>query len=812
MKKSLLVCLMVFCGLVANAVPKLPSKCEAFRPQALGALILSESEAQKLVKSTDFGQNTPPQSGFATYWTVYSDRDNNTTYESPSTTAAQCTTLSFNETLRIAQVKNGFALVYVEPKKTVTYPMISESAVCKGWVPMSKLLLWQSCLASDRGIYNKALLCVNLESQDLSKGVGRGYKEPSTKSQAYELTTDINFYFIMKKENGMALLATQSKMDGGFTDQVLFHWVPEQSYVPWNQRSCLEPTWKHEDVEYFASKDITAKVYKNKQFEGDVISHISYVKMASEKYQQYLYRMPGSSLRYPILDNGTEVVYNMSTFSSYGGEATGSGRKEKTPQEKADSIKVNRLKKMQNINLAIVIDGTSSMEPYYPAVKEAIKEGVQFFSKNYKIKIGAVIYRDYADGEQGLCEVMPMTSVENIARLNSFLDTGGKYGIKSSPKDVTQTEALFYGMNMALDTLRFNEGESNIMLVVGDCGNDANDTKCATKEQIIEKMVALNIHPMGFQVQNKSIVAYSSFNMQLNEIYRKSLAANYNKYSADIKMTPQLVRNANNGLEGLDFRANVEEQLYIGQHRYAIAEENNGKMDPSLLSVHMTSSISEFANTIQRQIDMVANTNKLSSTPGSFGAGGAKQGGNLNIADAFIREKLGAEWAEAMKKSGALMNFSGYVSKKDASGRSFFMPVIFISDEEFQDMLKRLAPVNEAAKAANTNDRTPYIEAMKALVRSLAPGISDADMAQMSNNDITKMIGGLNESAKSLQTYTLDQLSDQNAVPANVYMRIITDFNRKYGNLSRIKASKTYEYVKEFNSARYYWIPIENLP
>ena len=54
----------------------------------------------------------------------------------------------------------------------------------------------------------------------------------------------------------MALLANQSKMDGDVTDQVLEFWVPTQSYVPWNQRSCLEPTWKIDDVEYFADKDI----------------------------------------------------------------------------------------------------------------------------------------------------------------------------------------------------------------------------------------------------------------------------------------------------------------------------------------------------------------------------------------------------------------------------------------------------------------------------------------------------------------------------------------------------------------------------
>ena len=812
MKKSILFVLSVLSAVSVSAgTPKLPSKCEAFRPQELAALVLKEADAKTLMSKSDFGQDTPPAAGLEAYWTVYSDRDNNQTYESPSLSGAKCTTLKFNETLRIAQIKGNFALVYVEPNKQVVYPKISEAAECKGWVPMSNLLLWQSCLASSEGIYNKALLCVNLESiaSDPSNAVGVGYREPSTKSKGIILETDINFYFIMKEENGMALLANQSKMDGDVTDQVLEFWVPKNSYVPWNQRSCLEPTWKIADVNYFATKDIVAPVYGNKKLTGDQISKIRYelqdLTNVPPVKQQYIYRMPGNSLRYPILDDGSNTIYNMSTFSS-NGDAVGGKKKKKTPEEIADSIKKARLEKMQHINLAIVIDGTSSMEPYYPAVKDAIKEGLQFFKDGYKIKVGVVIYRDYDDGEDGLCEIMPLTSINNIERFNDFLDKGGDYGIKSSSRDKTNEEALFYGINMALDTLRFNDGESNMMLVVGDCGNVENDRN-PSESDIIAKMSKLNIHPMSFQVQNQNQPAWNSFNNQMNKMFRLSLTQNYKQISDSVKLSPRVVMT--NGIQdGYDFKANVAEQLYIGMTRYANANENGGKKDPSLLTKDVTASILEFANTIQKQIDMIASAGKKNS---AMFVGGARQGGNLDVSDAFIKQRLGEEYAKAVKESGALINFSGYISKQHESGRDYFMPVIFISDEEFQEMMKRLSPVAIAAQQSNTTNRKPYIDAMIELVRTLAPGLTNEEMAKLSNNDITKMIGGLNEAPKAL-SYSLDKLSDPNAVPNTTYMRIIKDFADKYKRLNQIKSSKTYEYVKEFNSARYYWIPIENLP
>ncbi len=813
MKRAFLITLSAFIGVASSfAQPNLPAKCQASLPKILTGIILNENDAVALNNSRDFGQSNT----VGKYWIAYSDRDNNTTYMEPNTASAQCSALQFNETVRIAKIQNGFALVYVEPNKTLEYPLISADAKCRGWIPMKKLLLWNSCLANDKGIYNKALLCVNLDkSSAQTKNFGLGYYGPSTSSSSMQLTTDMNFYYIMKRENGMSLLATQSKMDGSFSDKVLFCWAQEQSFVPWNQRSCLEPTWKHEDVEYFAAKNIKVNIYKNNKFDSKAISNIPFRKKNSSTYDQYLYRMSGSSLRYPILDDGSDMIYNMSTFSTIGGQAAGTD-----PQadglSTADSIKLARLNRMLNINLAIVIDGTSSMEPYYPAVKEAIKSGIQYFSQNYNIKVGVVIYRDYADGDAGLVEVLPLTNVKNITRINDFLDSGGRYGIRSSANDKTQTEAFYYGLNEALDKLRFRDGESNIMLVVGDCGNDANDTKCASREDIISKIVANKMHVMGFQVQNQNVAAFNSFNNQLLYILRNSLLANYKKYNADIKVSSRQSKNAAGAVEGYNYVANTDYQLYIGNHRFADANVNKGKMDPKMLTGHMTSAISDFASAIQEQINLIVNSGrdpkpKKPSNPGT-GFTGTGPGGGINIADEFIRETLGEEWAEAMKGTNALVNFRGYAKKKDESGRDFFKPVIFISMEEFDDLLKRLAPVSEAALSSNVKDRTPYIEAMKALVRSLVPGIRDNDMAKLSNGQITAMIGGLNEAAGALKTYTLDDLSDQTAIPAAEYQRIITDFSRKFKNLSRTRASKSYKFVKEFNGAKYYWIPIEDLP
>ena len=128
------------------------------------------------------------------------------------------------------------------------------------------------------------------------------------------------------------------------------------------------------------------------------------------------------------------------------------------------------MKKKFNINIGIVIDGTSSMKPYYAAVKDAIKESVEYFPPTAKVKVGVVIYRDYTDGDY-VTECLPLTNPKYNSELAAFLDNGGKYGIKSAANDKTYTEALYKGIDTALDSFKFVDGESNILLVIGDCGN-----------------------------------------------------------------------------------------------------------------------------------------------------------------------------------------------------------------------------------------------------------------------------------------------------------------------------------------------------
>lgn len=780
----LFILMLAPCKILAQT--ELPRECNVFYPEVLlNSTVLEKTDADALARSKDFGQAKKPR--VVKHWIVFSDRDDNITFSSPSSSASQYSSLNLNDEVRIAKIQNGFALVYKEPQRDIQYPMLSQFAESKGWIKMDHLLLWHSCPANDAGIYNKALLCVNLDGEKV-KNVksGRLYKNPSNDKKYNTLVTDMNFYFVMKQEGKMALLATQHTLEGT-TNRVLHGWVEESSYVAWNQRSCLEPTWKISDVNYFADKKMKAQIYGDMSAKGDPVSFIPFVR-EKENGDKYQYRMAPNALRFPILDNGTQTLYNCSTFGATG-DAQGTDMTQYFEEEDERTRKGGEaMKQLSQIRVAIVIDGTKSMEPYFPAVRKAIQQS--FTGQTNNIKVGVVIYRDYSDGEY-VTEMLPFTDPKN-PELQKFLDSGGKYGVKSSSKDHTFAEAVYYGINTALDKLNFNPDQSNLMFVVGDCGNDREDHK-VSENDIIDKLVAKQIHFMGFQVRNNEDDAFGIFNTQILNIMKNSVQKKYNKLGA-VKVNA--VRDAG----GYTIKNDQQNGLYIGSHRYT---KQGSAMKAEELTNLVIKAINDCRGVSEEQIAQVS----TAVTNREFGKTTAVNG-QLSINEVFVRQRLGIT-DENEDTSGKLLSFKGWTPKQ-VDHRDVYKPVIFISSDEFTTLLSRLEPINEVAQT-ESNDREPYINALKALIRSLVPDITDAEMNRKGYAEVMRMIAGLNEASSSLKGPSITDIASKEVVSQSEYISLINDFKSKYDKLQRIKRSQ-YKYVRQFGGTKYYWVPIEDLP
>lgn len=797
MKKILTIAtamLLLGISCIAQSITGVPKKCTAFKPDELEVSPIPESVTKRMGTGSDYGQSNYIGRS-KNYWFVYSDRENNTTYTAPNS-KVKYSSLDFNEQVRIAIIQDGYALVYYDPKFGDEWPKISADVQWKGWVPMSNLLLWDSCPVNDKGIYNKAMICANIDKDVKNGNLGKLFKNPDNPKDYTSLSTNFVYYFEMKRVGNMALLAKENTLNGQ-SYKVLYGWVDANSFVAWNQRTCLEPTWEIDDVDYFAANGTKVPIYEDVNKSRKAAS-IGYEKKSSSTYDPYMYRMNGDVLRYPILDKSTSSLWHCSTFSSPG---TSTINKGSTSKEENKVIKL--AESLRQVKIIIVIDGTKSMEDYYAPVKEAIKQVNSYFQKaqEVKVQVGAVIYRDYADGDK-LVEKFPFSKPEN-PQLAQWLDSGGKGGIKSSAKDKTMDEALFYGINYALDSFQLNPNESNFMFIIGDCGNDAKDTK-VTRETIINKLVSKNVNLIGFQVRNfPSSASFGAFNNQLQYIMMQSMQKRYASFPS--MKGKKVISKMNSTKDGYTFVPDnsTGATFFYASHRYV----QNGEMASAKLEELMRTAFTYVQETVTKSEDVVINASTIID---AFEKG--EDGGTFTQIDYdFLVNKLGKEYVESLKKQNTTISFKGYTPKKETSSdREYYKTVIFISQEEFNTLMIRLKDLYAVAQA-KSNDRAPYVKAMKALIQGMIPGISDAEMQQKDINEVMRLISGVNVQTGTMKTYTLAQVASTAAVKPAAYLSILNDFKIKYQKLMSIK-SNPYKFVRKFNGATYYWIPTEDLP
>lgn len=777
----------------------LPGSCSVALPKLLEPDLLKDNDIQNFLNSPNWGQDNKTTS----YWKVYSDRANNVTYKSPSNKSERFAVLGLNEELRIAQIKDGYALVYVEQYAAAIFPKINKP-ISKGWVPMTHLLLWSSCPADEKGIYHKALPLVNVDewvkakTNGTEKEMGKVFDNPMAKSNPKKIRASMEFYFVMKedKQSGMVLLSKRNILTGK-TSQVLYGWVNKASYVSWNQRSCLEPNWTDEVAEKYTGKTVPV-FFDDKLSEQCASMPLGRVNNLGQEVTKY--RMYPDEMRYPILDNdsGNDDIYKVTAFVAPGSK---DGHVQRIRTEN-DSSEIQRKEEaaslIRNINIIMVIDATSSMKEFYPTVQKIVQEANSYFSKETGnvVKVGAVLYRDYPDG--GLCtEYIPMKS-PNSPELASFLMTAGKGGTRSVA--VSATEALYKGVELALDyqKMGYEPKNSNMMFIIGDCGNDPEDTKCLSVDQLVQKAIDVNMQISAFQVYNPNETPYKLFRENTNGLVKKIVEAQYKlQESKNIKIFWEPKS------DGFEFRTNLpdEQQFFIGNTRRPKSGE---KMDLVKLYDIIRANYIQYNTCIEARVaaiyrddvDVFLDDDRSASAEA-----------NLILWNKYFGEDVIKKWAQ----DGLITAKEGYTLKKDKeSGYDYWQPVIYISNAEYNDLMTKLQPVMAAAEEGS-EDRRPFIDAMKELIRTLYGNIDEKEMMGKNTKEVMALVAGLNVKSDALSSgRTLMDIQDNKVVGQDEFATMISDFQNKYRKLDRIKNG--YKYSIKIVGDTWYWIPVQDLP
>lgn len=769
---------LMLAPMLSNAQTKLPDK-------AMGMPIVFQNEQESwswenVAESQNWGKLSN------NFWVVYIDREGAKSYSSPSVGSVENDGLEFMHPYYVAKIVNGYALLY-EEKMAQTNLEISRKAKSIGWVPLDHLLLWSSCPRTIGQVYQKAVILKDIDEiqnkRDINETSPEFSKCPDRVVGAGWRASDLEFYFVYKTVNGAALLVADSKLpDMGDVSKEKKGWMRRGLYTSWNERLCYEPNFG-DDV-----KGNYAAIFKTKQDalrykqSGDYESALWIEKLEAKRW------VP-NQIRFPVLETSNNgYIAQVGTIGSMGdGSAIGTN----TNRDEINRIKrkIDEIeKKMDRVNVVFVMDGTSSMRNYYQPMAKALQNAMnQNSMRGSNMYFGAVIYRNYADGDS-LTEMKQLTKdYQGVANWLAVREC----------KSVGQShyEAMYYGIDYALSEMNWNKDNCNFIILVGDAANDPNDKKGKNMDAIVSKLADYGVNFVAFQANHMNHAAYHDFATQIQQIMTKELSQlmKRNVKRADFKLTHQLYQVKS---------AAGEWPIYSSAYRFAEIDKSENANE---LEKIVENKIVDFKEQANEQLVMLRQAIE--------NAGGESSGMIGTTLDARriddILQQIGLSNSDirALKDANITLKVKGFATR-NADGTDVFAPCVFMAKAELDDLITSLEKVSQNI---STNRRQDLQDALKALALSYIGQSKNAD--ELSVEEVMDAVAGLTSgTGKSvLAGVNLKDITNPNKVTGNQIKDFVDQIKEDVSILKKRRSDKNC-YFDSKNYVRYYYILLEDMP
>lgn len=503
----------------------------------------------------DYLSNTSPKSK-DNAWAVIADRDDIPVYSKPDGIVLPDKKIKFKEFFYVVEEKGEW--IKIVKARVDELKIQKGSKIDYGWVRKKSMLMWNEGVSHPVSLIHRKVLLLNRKDQieeilkRPDKEIVKIYADPA-KSKVLTTRRIFEFFFLLKKENGMYLLSNEAVLNLFSADQQIVGWVNARDCDIWDTRICLEPNFQSAAVrERKSNSDLIIRAYDNRKNANMGVSGTSKefgvfwkndpVNLKSdETAKTNPNRLPGSVLRFPMVsisgETGKEVyrsgIVGKVKLTSGGGQLI--REKDEVTMAKLD-VRLKALQsKSTNVNIFYVIEGTDYTKPFKESILQSINSISTDLAKEnlQQVKYGALIYRDIPEEEvvingkkvNRLTEFTPLHT--DIDKLTNFI----RQSEFTNKRDRDEYTALFYGINRALLKAGFKSSRStedkpelNIIILVGAYGDFRvdRDRRSAAKghpayfdaaklENLVTNLYNIDAHLYTVQLHNDGYRAASAY-------------------------------------------------------------------------------------------------------------------------------------------------------------------------------------------------------------------------------------------------------------------------------------------------------------
>lgn len=780
-------------------------------PQDYYHITVERSQAPHKSKSTVTKSKTP--------WRVVADRSNVTTGSGKRLVLGDYFYVVEEQSDKVHIVKDKS----VKPDGTLSAP------VDYGWVAKSQILLWPYAMVQDdTGIDMKALL---INKENLSKSEWGNF----AKIYNYPIATDAYytqankpleaFYFIMKKEGECYLLAKNVEIT---QDDDLVGWVHSDKLQVWDTRVALEPNWEEKAfqeratnldqkgcmvfgrVSFWTAAEIYAKGLGTNT---TPLWDFDPVKIKDPK-QIKGRRMWGDWIRMPVItiSPNNANLYNVGVSSII---------REKSLDIRAkvsEGVRVANTK-TNNINVVFVIDATYSMAKFYPSIATAIGESIEKMRQNAKgsIRFGAVLYRDIKDdvsGGLGLYQVQRL--IENHATVKNWI-SAAKCG---SAAGDDYHEAMYYGIDRALNEAGFSKDATNIIVVLGDAGDfsalptrvkaNQNHKAYIDRNKLLRQLDDFDVHLMGIQCirHNKNSpaggAANEAFYSQIQDLMYENAK---NGWSKAKKTDPELKEL---GIVESNGRLQLVNSVLNGRLIYPIAVPKIGNWtiikdyDVSDELVKLLDDATIFQAKVRETVNEIINEPDA-IIPDEFRAAVKSYFSGLTESD-----------FEELAKGKYKFMLDGYTPFRISNCKyPLYKHVLLMPDYDLKFLIRILKDLRRAEQAPAGEQREELYNAWKDIMRMYVGSEIGINPDEVTMDQIDLYMQGIPLGRESiLKNVKLKDINNERMISdeeINMYLEKVAQKITSLEAIHKEGSNHFYSFTKG-SDLIYYWIPAEFLP
>jgi len=833
MKKRVIYLILLLSWLLA---------AQTFKAQDVVAPIKAKDYPKKFQKMQDMMplEVKPTDQGLGMPWIVYSDAPESQTFDGPGSTVAK-KKAQFLQKFIITETNGKFAHIYQDGNFGLQTWELSETAIDYGWISMSNLMISSNCLVTKKSeIALKCMVLNTLGSIQNEKAVANMdhevvnfFADPGLTKKTGENSQLFQILYVYKinRVSGkpFSVLVGMAPKIGKAGDEsevraVLKGWVDYNRLTLWDTRLAVEPNPETNAANDRKQRNIKASVLtssdKALEFKQGVPINNRFILWNNDSFEV---RRIGDWRRFPILDTmaGFYKVGCMGDIKDSSGINKILTLDEDAAVKRAHGF-TQQLKRV--INVVFVVDGTTSMGPYYqssivPAIQEIILQLNKYPSQN-TVRFGGVVYRDAMEGPR-LIQTKSLTDKNKVDEVITFF----KNIEAKDYSDTSKAEAVYYGLKTALRTIIQNPAETNVIVLIGDAGNHAESDKTFVDEKsLISLMADRQIWSVVFQVHNGPQLTYDDFRDQTKKliletgkiIYQKGdsirkKAAGYKQGDVYWEETPKgsnLWVLKNYGYYASAIFATKGETKNTVQLKEEIVKAFKAADEYTNTLIAAVNQVVEEGKSFKQTVDDVEEINiKTKGSSGTtlyadvYGPGLIEYFRNLGIPAATVEKLFQERWQ---------FYSEGYVpTSVNNLKESPFTKSLLYSAEEFSRMYEIL---NKLDDARNPTERRERLEETWREVLGDYIGIDRQTAGEMTIGEATNMLFGIPSPTSFINKIKINDISDPSILKDEDLAFYCMNIYKKSTKLKEILDAIRPREVFVTNNVKYYWILESYIP